>query len=81
VEDVITTGRSTLETIDCIKQAGGRVVGAGALIDRSGGAANLDVTKAALVTLAVQNFDPADCQLCKSGIPVVKPGSRPQPTL
>ena len=78
VEDVITTGGSTRETINCVEQAGARVVGAGALIDRSGGAADLGRPKAALVTLKVQNYDPAQCPLCKSGIPAVKPGSRPQ---
>ena len=80
VEDVVTTGGSTRETIACVQQGGGNVVGVGALIDRSGGAANLGVPKASLVTLAVQNFDPADCPLCKSGIPAIKPGSRIQPT-
>jgi orotate phosphoribosyltransferase len=79
VEDVITTGGSTRETMACVKQGGGSVVGVGALIDRSGGGANLGVPKSALVTLAVQNFDAADCPLCRSGIPAVKPGSRTQP--
>jgi len=79
VEDVITTGGSTRETIACVRQGGGNVVGVGALIDRSGGAANLAVLKASLVRLAVQNFDPADCPLCRSGIPAVKPGSRTPP--
>jgi orotate phosphoribosyltransferase len=82
VEDVITTGLSTRETIQCVEQAGGRVVGTGALIDRSGGAADLGLPaqaglpKAALVTLQIQNYNPADCPLCKAGIPAVKPGSR-----
>ncbi|HTV53950.1 MAG TPA: orotate phosphoribosyltransferase [Terriglobia bacterium] len=76
VEDVITTGGSTRETMNCVREAGGRVLGAGALIDRSGGTANLDVPKAALVTLSVQNYEPSHCPLCKAGIPAVKPGSR-----
>ena len=76
VEDVITTGGSTRETMAAVEQAGGRVVGVGALIDRSGGKADLGVPKAALVTLSVQNYDPANCPLCKSGIPAIKPGSR-----
>ncbi len=76
VEDVITTGLSTRETIACIEQAGGKVVAAGALIDRSGGAADLGIPKAALLPLAIQNYNPADCPLCKAGIPAVKPGSR-----
>jgi len=76
VEDVITTGGSTRETMAAVEQAGGKVVGVGALIDRSGGKAELGVPKAALVTLSVQNYDPADCPFCKSGLPAVKPGSR-----
>ena len=76
VEDVITTGGSTRETMTSVEQAGGKVVGVGALIDRSGGAVHLGVPVAALVTLKVQNYDPANCPLCKSGIPAVKPGSR-----
>ena len=79
VEDVITTGGSTRETMKCVEQAGGKVVGVGALIDRSGVAADLGVPKATLVTLQVQNYNPADCPLCRSGIPAVKPGSRPRP--
>lgn len=80
VEDVITTGGSTRETISCVEQAGGKVVGVGALIDRSGGEAAFGVPKAALVTLTVQNYNPADCPLCKSGMPAVKPGSRTSPS-
>ena len=76
VEDVITTGLSTRETIQCVEHAGGKVVGAGALIDRSGGAADLGLPKAALITLKIQNYNPADCPLCQAGIPAVKPGSR-----
>jgi orotate phosphoribosyltransferase len=76
VEDVITTGGSTRETMAAVEQAGGKVVGVGALIDRSGGTVDLGVPKTALVTLSVQNYNPNDCPLCKSGLPAVKPGSR-----
>ena len=76
VEDVITTGLSTRETLQCVEQAGGKVVGTGALIDRSGGAVELGLPKAALVALKIQNYNPADCPLCQAGIPAVKPGSR-----
>ena len=76
VEDVITTGLSTRETIECVRQAGGEVVGAGALIDRSGGTASLGLPQVALVTLKIQNYQPAECPLCKAGIPLVKPGCR-----
>ena len=76
VEDVITTGLSTRETIQCIEKAGGKVVGAGALIDRSGGTADLGLAKSALISLKIQNYNPTDCPLCQAGIPAVKPGSR-----
>jgi orotate phosphoribosyltransferase len=76
VEDVITTGLSTRETIKCVEAAGAKVVGAGSLIDRSGGAAELGLPRASLVTLSVQNYKPEECPLCKAGIPAAKPGSR-----
>jgi orotate phosphoribosyltransferase len=78
VEDVLTTGGSTRETMACVEEAGGKVVAAGALIDRSGGAVELGVPRQALVTLTVRNYTPAECPLCREGIPAVKPGSRAQ---
>jgi orotate phosphoribosyltransferase len=78
VEDVLTTGGSTRETIAAVEQAGGKVVGAGSLIDRSGGKVDLGVPRAALVTLDVKTYDPAHCPLCQAGTPAVKPGSRPK---
>jgi orotate phosphoribosyltransferase len=77
VEDVITTGKSTRETARCVEDAGGKVVGIGALVDRSGGNVEFEVPKASLVTLNVKTWDPDDCPLCKAGKPAVKPGSRP----
>jgi len=76
VEDVITTGGSTRETIAAVEETGGKVVAAGALVDRSGGEADLGFPKAALLTLTVQNYDPAHCPLCQAGVPAAKPGSR-----
>lgn len=76
VEDVITTGGSTREVIRVVEEAGGRLVGIGALIDRSGGAAVFQVKRAALATLTVPTWKPEDCPLCKAGTPAVKPGSR-----
>lgn len=77
VEDVVTTGGSSREVIDILKQAGARVVGAGSIIDRSGGAADLGVPRVALKTMQVVSYPPDDCPLCRAGSPVVKPGSRP----
>lgn len=78
VEDVVTTGGSTRETMAAVEQAGGKVVGVGSLIDRSGGKVDLGVPRAALVTLEVKTYNPADCPLCKAGTPAIKPGSRPK---
>ena len=76
VEDVITTGGSTSETIDAVTRAGGSVVGAGSVVDRSDGAVDLGVRRCALLTLDVPSYDPSECPLCRQGIPVTKPGSR-----
>lgn len=76
VEDVITTGGSTRETIEALKQAGADVVAAASIIDRSGGSVDVSVPRTALATLKVLSVDPADCDACELGEPVVKPGSR-----
>jgi orotate phosphoribosyltransferase len=76
VEDVITTGGSTRETMDAVIRAGGRVIGAGSIVDRSGGAVDLGVPRCSLLTLDVPSYNPAECPLCRQGIPVTKPGSR-----
>jgi orotate phosphoribosyltransferase len=76
VEDVITTGGSTRETVDCLRAAGADVVGAASIIDRSGGDVEVGVPRIALASLKVSAVDPADCDACKLGEPVVKPGSR-----
>jgi orotate phosphoribosyltransferase len=77
VEDVVTTGGSSREVIDILREAGARVIGAGSIIDRSGGAADLGVARVALKTMQVLSYPPDDCPLCRAGSPVVKPGSRP----
>jgi orotate phosphoribosyltransferase len=76
VEDVITTGGSTRETIEVAETAGARVLGAAAIIDRGGHATRLHVPLQTLVHLDVPAYPPEACPLCASGVPVVKPGSR-----
>ena len=76
VEDVITTGGSTREVVECVRASGGAVVGVGCLIDRSGGAALFDVKQAALATVAATTWPPESCPLCRTGGQAVKPGSR-----
>jgi orotate phosphoribosyltransferase len=76
VEDVVTTGGSTQETINVARAAGATVVGAAAIIDRSGGKQRIDVPFHALATIALPAYPPESCPLCAEGTPVVKPGSR-----
>ena len=76
VEDVITTGKSTKETIRVVKQAGGNVIAAASLVDRSNGKADIGVPYRSLVTLNVPTFTTEACPLCKAGGKPIKPGSR-----
>jgi orotate phosphoribosyltransferase len=77
IEDVVTTAGSTRETIEVARAAGGQVVGAASIIDRSDGGARLDVSFLALARLPLPTYDPEKCPLCDQGLPVTKPGSRP----
>ena len=77
VEDVMTTGGSTRETIEVAKAAGGQVVGTASIVDRSGGTIRFEVPFASLLEIALPAYDPEQCPLCAQGLPVVKPGSRP----
>jgi orotate phosphoribosyltransferase len=76
VEDVITTGGSTRETIEALQRAGADVVGAASIIDRSGGSAEVGVPRVALATLRVASVEPDVCDACKLGEAAAKPGSR-----
>jgi orotate phosphoribosyltransferase len=77
VEDVVTTGGSSREVIDLLKSSGATVLAAASIIDRSGGHVELGVPRVALATLKVISYPPENCPLCRQGIPVTKPGSRP----
>jgi orotate phosphoribosyltransferase len=76
IEDVLTTGGSTKETMEVAKAAGAQVVGAASIVDRSGGKVQFDVPYAALLDVALPTYEPDKCPLCSQGLPVVKPGSR-----
>ena len=78
VEDVITTGGSTRDTIKALTDYRADVVGAASIIDRSGGLADVGVPRFSLATLNVPAVQPADCDACKRGEPATKPGSRTQ---
>jgi orotate phosphoribosyltransferase len=77
VEDVVTTGGSTREVIEVLRAAGARVLAAGSIIDRTGGKVDLGVPRVALAVLNTATWQPEECPLCRDGVPVEKPGSRP----
>ena len=85
VEDVWTTGGSTRETMQVARAAGGVVVGAASIVDRSAAGrlsasgespADLGVPFVSLLGMDLPTYDPAACPLCAQGLPAVKPGSR-----
>jgi len=76
VEDVITTGASVKEIIEIMRQSGARVIGVGAICDRSSGPIDFGARFESLIKLDIQSFSPRDCPLCKDGIPIHKPGTR-----
>ncbi|MCU1266780.1 MAG: orotate phosphoribosyltransferase [Acidobacteria bacterium] len=78
VEDVVTTGGSTRETIEALNAAGANVIAAASIIDRSSGTADVGVPRIALAALEVMSVEPSACELCKRGEAAVKPGSRKQ---
>jgi len=77
VDDIMTTGGSVQETIDAVRSAGGAVVGAAVLVDRSSGATRLDVPVHSLWRLEIPSFAPAECPLCAKGMPATHPGTTP----
>jgi orotate phosphoribosyltransferase len=76
VEDVLTTGGSTKETMDVARAAGAQVVGAASIVNRSGGTVKFDVPLESLLDYALPTYEPENCPLCAQGLPVLKPGSR-----
>jgi len=76
MEDVVTTGLSSREAIKAIEAAGGRVIAAACLVDRSGGKADIGVPLTALVTLNIPSYAPEDVPPELAAIPAIKPGSR-----
>jgi orotate phosphoribosyltransferase len=76
VEDVVTTGLSGREAIAAITAAGGEVIAAAALVDRSGGTADLGVPFTALVSFNFPTYAPEEVPPELAALPAIKPGSR-----
>jgi len=85
VEDVLTTGGSTRETMHLANRWGAQVVGAASIVDRSGPstssrrAGDLGVPFFSLLDIALPTYEPDTCPLCLQGLPIVKPGSKSDP--
>ncbi len=76
VEDVVTTGLSSREAIEAVRRAGGEVVAEAALVDRSGGGADLGVPFHPLIRIDVPTYDADSVPPELAAIPPIKPGSR-----
>jgi len=75
-EDVVTTGGSVFEVIEIVKSFAAQVAGVGFIVDRGNGKVNFGYSQFSALKVNAISFPPEDCELCKKGVPLVKPGSR-----
>jgi orotate phosphoribosyltransferase len=73
-EDVVTTGKSSLETIKVLEELGAEVIGICCIVDR--GSSTIEYPIYSSIKLEIESYDPANCPLCKEGMDYIKPGSR-----
>ncbi len=71
VDDVLTTGGSIRDVINAVRERGAEVIGVGAMVDRTGGKADFGVPFFACLSISIASFEPAECQLCREGVPLV----------
>ncbi len=76
VEDVVTTGGSVREVMDLVCACGGEIVGVGSIVDRTGGAIDFGVPYRSAFSMDITSYEPENCPICKTGMPLIKPGSR-----
>ncbi len=76
VEDIVTTGLSIRETVDCLRAIGANVLAACCIVDRSGGEADVGVPLVSLAQYKVPAYKPDELPPELAAIPPVKPGSR-----
>ncbi len=78
VEDVVTTGKSTREVLDVVRDAGAEPIGLASMVNRSGHQNPFDpLPYSALLEAVFPTWSPKECPLCRQEIPIKKPGSRP----
>ncbi len=76
-EDVITTGKSTLETKKVVESFHGKVVGAACMVNRLGQDTQLGFPVFSAIEIEIETFEPDNCPMCKKGLEkLIKPGSR-----
>ena len=75
-EDVVTTGRSTIETKELLESLGATVLGVACIVDRRAKEIELDMPVYSAVKMEIDTYDPEECPICWTGISLVKPGSR-----
>lgn len=76
VEDVVTTGGSVREVMELVKESGGVIVGIGSIVDRTGGKIDFGVPYRSAFSMNITSYEADECPICKTGAPLVKPGSR-----
>jgi orotate phosphoribosyltransferase len=76
VDDILTTGGAVKECLEVVQDAGATLIGVGVLGDRSGGQVDLGTRLEALLRVTVQAYEPANCPLCESGMPLYQPGTK-----
>ena len=76
VEDIVSTGLSAGEAVECVRAAGGDPVAVGCLVDRSDGAADVGAPLIPLLSIKVQDYAPDALPPHLANVPAVKPGSR-----
>ena len=77
VEDVCTTGKSSRESAQILVDGGAEWVGSGCIVDRRAPECLPDWDLKSLVKVCFATYKPEECPLCAEGLPLVKPGSRP----
>ncbi len=75
IEDIVSTGGSVSEVVNCARDKGIDVVAIGLLVDRSGGKLDFGLPVESLLSIEVPLWRPEECDLCKQGLHLVKPGS------
>jgi orotate phosphoribosyltransferase len=79
VDDILTTGGSVRETLSALAEYAAVPVAVAVLVDRSGGRVDFGVPLAPVLRTDITTYDPADCPLCRAGVPLVKPGTTVNP--